>query len=53
MYTKVALLLSTLVFAGCVLPPEEAPHYRELTGGALGLSGVAAEPAADDWWESF
>ena len=53
MYTKVALLLSTLVFAGCVLPPKEAPHYRELTGGALGLSGVAAEPAADDWWESF
>jgi NodT family efflux transporter outer membrane factor (OMF) lipoprotein len=53
MYPKVAVLLSTLVFAGCVLPPKEAPHYRELTGSALGLSGVAAEPAADDWWESF
>jgi NodT family efflux transporter outer membrane factor (OMF) lipoprotein len=53
MYPKVAVLLSTLVFAGCVLPPQEARHYRELTGSALGLSGVAAEPAADDWWESF
>jgi NodT family efflux transporter outer membrane factor (OMF) lipoprotein len=53
MHSKFALLLSTLVFAGCVLPPKESAHYRELTGGALGLSGVAAEPAADGWWESF
>jgi NodT family efflux transporter outer membrane factor (OMF) lipoprotein len=53
MRAKVAVLLSTLVFAGCVLPPKEAPHYRELTGSALGLSGVAAAPAAEDWWESF
>jgi len=53
MRTKIALLLSTLVFAGCVLPPKETPHPRELTGEAVGLTGVAAEPAADDWWNSF
>jgi NodT family efflux transporter outer membrane factor (OMF) lipoprotein len=53
MYTKVAVLLSTLVFAGCALPPKQAPHYPELTGSTLGLTGVAAQPAADDWWETF
>jgi hypothetical protein len=53
MRTKIALLLSTLVFTGCVLPPKETPHPRELTGEAVGLTGAAAEPAADGWWTSF
>jgi NodT family efflux transporter outer membrane factor (OMF) lipoprotein len=49
----IALLLSTVVFTGCVLPPKEAAHPRELTGEAVGLTGMAAEPAADAWWDSF
>jgi NodT family efflux transporter outer membrane factor (OMF) lipoprotein len=53
MRIKLALLLSTLVFTGCVLPPKESPHPRELMGETVGLTGVAAEPAADGWWDSF
>jgi NodT family efflux transporter outer membrane factor (OMF) lipoprotein len=53
MRTAIALLLSTVVFTGCVLPPKETAHPRELTGEAVGLTGAAAEPAADAWWDSF
>src|SRR5258708_17681502 len=46
--------LSAVVFAGCVLPPpKEAPHPRQLANDNVGLTGVAAEPAADGWWDSF
>src|ERR1700688_4513801 len=53
MRTQVALLLTTLVFTGCVLAPRDTPHPSELTGGAVGLNAVAAEPASDGWWDSF
>ena len=53
MHTRFALLLCALVFAGCVLPPKEARHPQELAGDGLGLTGAAAEPAADGWWDSF
>jgi NodT family efflux transporter outer membrane factor (OMF) lipoprotein len=49
----IALLLSTVIFTGCVLPPKETPHPREMTGEAVGLTGAAVEPAADAWWDSF
>jgi len=53
MRITIALLLSTVVFTGCVLPPKETPHPREMTGEAVGLTGAAVEPAADSWWDSF
>lgn len=52
-HLKFLLLLASLVFAGCVLPPKEAPRPRQLAGDAVGLTGVAAEPAAQGWWDSF
>ena len=53
MHLKIWLLLSSVVFAGCVLPPKEAPHPRPLANDTVGLTGVAAEPVADGWWDSF
>jgi NodT family efflux transporter outer membrane factor (OMF) lipoprotein len=53
MRTRILLLLSSVVFAGCVLPPKEAPHPPQLANDSVGLSGVAAEPVADGWWDSF
>jgi NodT family efflux transporter outer membrane factor (OMF) lipoprotein len=53
MRITIALLLSTIVFTGCVLPPKETAHPRELTGEAVGLTGATAEPSADAWWDSF
>jgi NodT family efflux transporter outer membrane factor (OMF) lipoprotein len=47
------LLLLAAALAGCVLPPKEAAHPTPLTDDRVGLSDVAAEPAADDWWNSF
>src|SRR5260370_20103098 len=53
MLLKALLLMSSLAFAGWVLPPKEAPHPRPLANDTVGLTGVAAEPAADGWWDSF
>src|SRR5258707_4730100 len=53
MRIKILLLLGSVVFAGCVLPPKEAPHPQQLANDSVGLTGVAAEPAADGWWDSF
>jgi NodT family efflux transporter outer membrane factor (OMF) lipoprotein len=53
MRIKSLLLLSSLLFAGCVLPPKEAEHPRQLKNDGVGLTGVAVEPAADGWWDSF
>jgi NodT family efflux transporter outer membrane factor (OMF) lipoprotein len=47
------LLLGTLAFAGCVLPPRETAHPARLEPAAAGLTGTAVAPAADDWWNSF
>jgi len=47
------LLLFAAALAGCVLPPKEAPHPEQLTNDRVGLAGVAAEPVADGWWNSF
>jgi NodT family efflux transporter outer membrane factor (OMF) lipoprotein len=48
-----SLMSSVVVLAGCVLPPRESPHPRQLANDSVGLSGVAAQPAADGWWDSF
>src|ERR1700682_5822784 len=53
MRIKILLLLSSVLFAGCVLPPKESPHPRQLANDNVGLAGVAAAPAADGWWDSF
>src|ERR1700688_4276236 len=50
---KMLLLLSSLVFAGCVLPPKEDPHPLPLAQDNVGLSGVAVEPPPEGWWDSF
>jgi NodT family efflux transporter outer membrane factor (OMF) lipoprotein len=47
------LLLFAVTLSGCVLPPKEAAHPRPLTDDGVGLAGVAAEPVAEDWWNSF
>jgi NodT family efflux transporter outer membrane factor (OMF) lipoprotein len=47
------LLLFAAALAGCVLPPKEAVHPQPLTHDRVGLAGVAAEPVADGWWNSF
>src|SRR6202041_1620135 len=51
---KVLLLTSAVVLAGCALPPpREAPHPHQLANDNVGLTGVAVEPVADSWWDSF
>ncbi len=52
-HLKLLLLLGCVLFAGCVLPPKEAPRPRQLAGDAVGLTGAAAQPAALGWWDSF
>lgn len=53
MYFKSALLLGSLLLAGCVLPPKESEHPKALENTHVGLSGVAVEPVVDGWWNSF
>jgi NodT family efflux transporter outer membrane factor (OMF) lipoprotein len=53
MRIKVVVLLIAALLAGCVTPPREEPHPRKLVGHDVGLSGAAAEPVADSWWDSF
>ncbi|MDB6097320.1 MAG: hypothetical protein QOK23_2016 [Gammaproteobacteria bacterium] len=53
MYFKGALLVGSLLLAGCVLPPKESPHAKALENTRVGLSGVAVEPVPDGWWTSF
>jgi NodT family efflux transporter outer membrane factor (OMF) lipoprotein len=52
MRTLVLLALAALA-SGCVLPPKESPHPDSLVPERVGLTGVAVEPAADAWWNSF
>jgi NodT family efflux transporter outer membrane factor (OMF) lipoprotein len=54
MRIKLLFLMSSLViFHGCVLPPRESPHPRQLVNDSVGLGGVATHPATDGWWDSF
>lgn len=46
-------LLFAAALAGCVLPPKEAAHPQPLIHDRVGLAGVASEPVADGWWDSF
>jgi NodT family efflux transporter outer membrane factor (OMF) lipoprotein len=50
---KNALLLASLVLAGCVLPPKESAHPDTLQNTRVGLNGAAVEPVPDGWWKSF
>ncbi len=47
------LLAYTALLAGCVLPPRQAPRPHQLENSQVGLTGMAVEPVADGWWESF
>jgi NodT family efflux transporter outer membrane factor (OMF) lipoprotein len=47
------VLLGAALLAGCVTPPREEPHPRTLVDHDVGLSGAAAEPVAESWWDSF
>jgi NodT family efflux transporter outer membrane factor (OMF) lipoprotein len=52
-------LALTLVLAlaaalgACALPPGDLPQAAPRAEDALGLTGAAAQPAAEDWWTSF
>jgi NodT family efflux transporter outer membrane factor (OMF) lipoprotein len=45
--------VAAALLAGCVLPPKETPHPQQLQSTRLGLEGLAAEPVAESWWNSF
>lgn len=47
------LLLGTVVFSGCVLPPKESAHPQQRVNDNVGLAGDAVRPVSDGWWESF
>ena len=47
------LFAGSLLLAGCVTPPKESPHPTPLAKDTVGLTGLAVEPAADGWWDSF
>jgi NodT family efflux transporter outer membrane factor (OMF) lipoprotein len=53
MRSKGLVMLAAALLAGCVTPPREDPHPRKLVDHEVGLSGTAAEPVADNWWNSF
>jgi outer membrane protein TolC len=53
MRLKALLLLGTLAFTGCVLPPKETSHPAKLANDDVGLTGAGVQPAADGWWDSF
>jgi NodT family efflux transporter outer membrane factor (OMF) lipoprotein len=53
MRIKGLVLLGAALLAGCVTPPREEPHPRKLVDHDVGLSGAAAEPVAESWWDSF
>jgi outer membrane protein TolC len=53
MSIKGFVLLGAALLAGCVTPPREEPHPRRLVDQDVGLSGAAALPVADNWWDSF
>lgn len=53
MRTVSSLVFVAAMLAGCVLPPKESSHPRALEGERVGLAGVAAQPAAEGWWDSF
>lgn len=48
-----ACLAAYALLVGCVTPPAESSHSRELTADGVGLGTAAVEPAADGWWNGF
>src|SRR5258708_31634787 len=50
---KSALLLLSVLLAGCVTPPKESVHPDTLKSTRAGLTGAAVEPIPDGWWKSF
>jgi NodT family efflux transporter outer membrane factor (OMF) lipoprotein len=53
MHFKTTIFLIAVLLAGCVLPPKESAHPETLQGDRVGLTGAAAEPIPDGWWNSF
>ena len=53
MRVTIFLLVGPLLLAGCVLPPKESSHPRQLANDGVGLNGAAVLPAADGWWDTF
>jgi NodT family efflux transporter outer membrane factor (OMF) lipoprotein len=49
----VAAFVGAALLSGCVTPPKETPHPQQLQNTRLGLDGIAAEPVAESWWNSF
>jgi NodT family efflux transporter outer membrane factor (OMF) lipoprotein len=53
MFLKSGLLLTSVLIAGCVLPPKESAPPDTLQDTRLGLNGAAVDPLPDGWWKSF
>jgi len=49
----ILMLVAAASLAGCVLPPRDAPHPRQLQSDRLGLTGQFVERAPEGWWNSF
>ena len=50
---KNTLLLFGVLLSGCVLPPKESAHPKELADTRVGLAGAEVAPIPDGWWKSF
>jgi NodT family efflux transporter outer membrane factor (OMF) lipoprotein len=50
---KTALVVLSVLLAGCVTPPKESVHPDTLKSTGAGLTGAAVEPVPDGWWKSF
>lgn len=45
--------LTSLLLAGCVLPPSVEPQEKVLSSSAMGLGAADAPRAAAAWWKTF
>lgn len=52
-YRVMIAALSSLLMAGCVIPPSDQPKETPLSSSSLGLGAVAAPQAETGWWKSF
>src|SRR5580658_7970383 len=52
-YRHVGVAILAAALSACVLPPKESAHPAQLDKAQVGLTGVAVEPVADGWWNSF
>ncbi|HEX7776226.1 MAG TPA: efflux transporter outer membrane subunit [Parvibaculum sp.] len=52
-YRVMIAALSSLLMAGCVIPPSDAPRETPLAAADVGLNAASAPAAPKAWWKSF